>query len=104
MIMLRNKYKKEKENLIKELVDKDAHTIVMNVVLKGTSKVKAHFIYEVTYLDNGVEKEVPVIAEDMCSAIAKIKPYVNKDISESQAQFYIGGEDTLISRLKGQKN
>lgn len=100
--MLRNKYKKEKDNLIKELQEKEATTIMMSIVLKGTSKVKAHFIYECTYLDNGEEKEVPVIAEDMCSAVNKIKPYINKDISANQAQFYIGGEDTLISRLKKQ--
>jgi len=30
--------------------------------------------------------------------VAKIKPYVNKNISENKTLFFIGGEDSLISR------
>ena len=82
--MLRSKYKKEKKSLISELNEKNISTVMMSVVLKGTSKVKSHFIYECTYLDEDVEKVVPVIAEDMCSAVAKIKPYINKNISENK--------------------
>ena len=96
--MLRSKYKKEKKSLISEITEKNISTIMMSIVLKGTSKVKSHFIYECTYLDEGIEKIVPVIAEDMCSAVAKIKPYVNKNISENKTLFFIGGEDSLISR------
>ena len=84
--MLRSKYKKEKKLLIDELTEKNISTIMTSIILKGTSKVKSHFIYECTYLDESVEKIVPVIAEDMCSAVAKIKPYVNKNISENCRQ------------------
>lgn len=98
--MLRSKYKKEKNKLLGELLKKGSCTIMMSIILKGTSKVKDHFIYECTYLDQGEEKQLAVIAEDMCKAVDKIRPLVNKDISENKAQIFLGGEDTLISRLE----
>ena len=102
--MLRSKYKKEKEVLLKELLNKGSCTIMLSIVLKGTSKVKNHFIYQCTYLDQGEEKELAVIAEDMCKAVDKIRPLVNKDISDSQAQFIVGSEDVVLSRMKQNQN
>tara|TARA_R100000742_G_C4202146_1_gene30928 strand:- start:41 stop:343 length:303 start_codon:yes stop_codon:yes gene_type:complete len=98
--MLKSKYRKEKEALLQDLLNKGSCTIMLQIILKGTSKVKNHFIYECTYLDQGEEKELFVIAEDMCRAVEKIKPLVNKDISDSQAQFIVGSEDVVLSRLK----
>ena len=98
--MLRSKYKKEKENLIKGLLNRGSCTIMLSINLKGTSKVKDHFIYECVYLDQGKEKEISVIAEDMCRAVDKIKPLINQNISENRAQFIVGSEDVLLSRLK----
>ena len=98
--MLKSKYKKEKEALIQSLLNKGSCTIMLSINLKGTSKVKDHFIYECVYLDQGKEKELFVIAEDMCRAVEKIKLLVNKDISDSQAQFIVGSEDVVLSRLK----
>jgi hypothetical protein len=98
--MLRNKYKKEKENLIKGLLNRGSCTIMLSIVLKGTSKVKDQCIYECIYLDQGVEKEIFVIAEDMCKAVDKIRPLINQNISENRAQFMVGSEDVLLSRLK----
>lgn len=102
--MLRSKYKKEKEVLLKELLNKGSCTIMLSIILKGTSKVKDHFIYQCTYLDQGEEKELAVIAEDMCKAVDKIRPLVNKDISDSQAQFIVGSEDVVLSRMKQNPN
>lgn len=98
--MLRNKYKKEKENLIKGLLNIGSCTMMLSIILKGTSKVKDHFIYECIYLDQGIEKEISVIAEDMCKAVDKIRPLINQNISENRAQFMVGSEDVLLSRLK----
>ena len=69
--MLRSKYKKEKEVLLKELLNKGDCTIMLSITLKGTSKVKNHFIYECIYLDHGEEKQLAIIAEDMCKAVDK---------------------------------
>jgi hypothetical protein len=102
--MLRSKYKKEKEVLLKELLNKGSCTIMLSIILKGTSKVKDHFIYQCTYLDQGEEKELAVIAENMCKAVDKIRPLVNKDISDSQAQFIVGSEDVVLSRMKQNPN
>ena len=97
--MLRSKYKKEKENLLKELSNKSSNTIMLSVILKGTSKVKDHFIYECVYLDEGKEKQLAVIAENMIKAVDKIRPLVNKNISDHKAQFIVGAdEDVVLSR------
>lgn len=102
--MLRSKYKKEKEVLLKELLNKGDCTIMLSITLKGTSKVKNHFIYECIYLDQGEEKQLAIIAEDMCKAVDKIRPLVNKNISDSQAQFIVGSEDVVLSRMKQNPN
>ncbi|MBL20194.1 MAG: hypothetical protein CMC82_10330 [Flavobacteriaceae bacterium] len=102
--MLRSKYKKEKENLLKELSNKSSNTIMLSIILKGTSKVKDHFIYECIYLDEGEEKQLAVIAENMISAVEKIKPLVNKNISGHRAQFIVGADDDVIlSRIIHEK-
>ena len=98
--MLKSKYKKEKQDLIHGLLNRGSCTIMLSINLKGTSKVKDHFIYECIYLDQGEEKELFVIAEDMCRAVEKIKPLINQDIPASQAQFIVGNEEALLSRLK----
>ena len=98
--MLKSKYRKEKEVLLKDLLNRGSCTIMLSINLKGTSKVKDHFIYECVYLDQGEEKELFVIAEDMCRAVDKIRPLINKDISANQAQFIVGSEEVLLSRLK----
>jgi len=98
--MLRSKYKKEKEILIKGLLNRGSCTMMLSINLKGTSKVKDHFIYECVYLDQGEEKEISVIAEDMCKAVDKIRPLINQNISENKAQFMVGSEEVLLSRLK----
>lgn len=102
--MLRSKYKKEKENLLKELLNKSSNTIMLSIILKGTSKVKDYFIYECIYLDEGEEKQLAVIAENMISAVDKIKPLVNKNISDHRAQFIVGADDDVIlSRIIHEK-
>ena len=98
--MLRKKYKKEKEVLLKDLLNKGSCTIMLSINLKGTSKVKDHFIYECIYLDQGKEKEIFVIEKDMCKAVDKIRPLINQNISENKAQFIVGSEEVLLSRLK----
>ena len=98
--MLKSKYKKEKQNLIQSLLNKGSCTIMLFINLKGTSKVKDHYIYECIYLDQGEEKELFVIAEDMCKAVDKIKPLINQNISANQAQFMVGTEKVLLSKLK----
>jgi hypothetical protein len=98
--MLRSKYRKEKESLIKGLLNRGDCTMMLSINLKGTSKVKDHFIYQCVYLDQGEEKEIFVIEKDMCKAVDKIRPLINQNISENKAQFIVGSEEVLLSRLK----
>ena len=98
--MLKSKYKKEKESLIKSLLNRGDCTMMLSIILKGTSKVKDHFIYQCVYLDQGEEKEIFVIEKDMCKAVDKIRPLINQNISENKAQFIVGSEEVLLSRLK----
>ena len=98
--MLKSKYKKEKESLIKCLLNRGDCTIMLSIILKGTSKVKDYFIYQCVYLDQGEEKEIFVIEKDMCKAVDKIRPLINQNISENKAQFIVGSEEVLLSRLK----
>ena len=84
----------------KGLLNRGSCTMMLSINLKGTSKVKDHFIYECVYLDQGEEKEISIIAEDMCKAVDKIRPLINQNISENKAQFMVGSEEVLLSRLK----
>lgn len=99
--MIRSKYKKKKEELIKDIIKSETQTCILKIELKAASKITNHFIYEVCYLDQGSVKSIPVVAENVYDIIRIIKPYVNKGISEQRTSFEIGmTEEVLISRKK----
>jgi hypothetical protein len=91
--MIRKKYKKEKNDLIKELKSKDSKvTKVISVELLDKSKVKDNYIYECAYLDCGELKVVSIIAIDVTQALAKLEPYVNLGIPPQTLKYMIGNE------------
>jgi len=90
--MIKSKYLKEHSQLIESLKDHSRVTFVMEIKLIGTSKLRDHLIYECKYLDNGVLKEVPIVAIDMTQALAKLNPYVNSGISEQTLGIMLGNE------------
>ena len=70
--MIKRKYLKEHNELIESLKD--------------------HLIYECRYLDNGILKEVPIVALDMTQALAKLDPYVDSGIPEQTLGIMLGNE------------
>ena len=66
----------------------------------ATSKIKDHFIYEVTYLDDGELKTVPIVSTSILGVIDVLSPYVNKGLSEQKVSFLAGSEDVVASRIK----
>lgn len=99
--MLRKKYKKRNDELIKDVIKAGTKTCILRTQLTAVSKVEGYFIYEVCYLDQSVVKTIPIIARNITEILETIEPYVNKGISEQQTSFDIGGsEKVFISRIK----
>jgi polyribonucleotide nucleotidyltransferase len=90
--MLRKKYKKEKDALIHDLVNKGRKTAILSIELKGSSKVENHMIYEVTFIDNCVPKTIPIVAIDVTQALGKLEPHLNIGIPEPTLKWMLGSE------------
>jgi len=90
--MIKKKYKKEKKDLIKSLQNMGRNIAVLEIKLVSTSKVKDNLIYECTYLDKGDIKNVPIVAQDVTQALAKLEQFTNSGIPESVLQYMLGSE------------
>jgi len=94
-MILRKKYRQLRKDLIKDLVSKDNPTAILAIELKGVSKIQGHYIYEVNFLDNGVEKTIPVIAIDISQVLAKLEPHVNLGIPATTMKWMLGSERNI---------
>ena len=90
--MIKKKYKKENSELIKSIQDMGRDIAVLEIKLVGTSKVKDNLIYECTYTDKGDIKNVPVIAQDVTQALAKLEQFTHSGIPEPVLQYMLGSE------------
>jgi len=90
--MIKKKYKKENSELIKSIQDMGRDIAVLEIKLVGTSKVKDNLIYECTYTDKGDIKNVPIIAQDVTQALAKLEQFTHSGIPESVLQYMLGNE------------
>ena len=90
--MIKKKYKKEKQDLIKSLENMGRDLAILEIKLVSTSKVKGNLIYECTYVDKGDIKNVPIIAQDVTQALAKLDQYTNLGIPETVLQYMLGNE------------
>jgi len=90
--MIKKKYKKEKSELIKSIQDMGRNIAVLEIKLVGTSKVKDNLIYECTYTDKGDIKNVPIVAQDVTQALAKLEQFTHSGIPESVLQYMLGSE------------
>jgi len=90
--MIKKKYKKENSELIKSLQDMGRDIAMLEIKLIGTSKVKDNLIYECTYTDKGDIKNVPVIAQDVTQALAKLEQFTHSGIPEPVLQYMLGSE------------
>ena len=90
--MIKKKYKKEKQDLIKSLENMGRDLAILEIKLVSTSKVKGNLIYECTYVDKGDVKNVPIIAQDVTQALAKLDQYTSLGIPETVLQYMLGNE------------
>jgi len=90
--MIKKKYKKENSELIKSIQNMGRDIAVLEIKLVGTSKVKDNLIYECTYTDKGNIKNVPIIAQDVTQALAKLEQFTHSGIPESVLQYMLGSE------------
>jgi chemotaxis receptor (MCP) glutamine deamidase CheD len=90
--MIKKKYKKENSELIKSIQDMGRDIAVLEIKLIGTSKVKNNLIYECTYTDKGNIKNIPIIAQDVTQALAKLEQFTHSGIPESVLQYMLGNE------------
>lgn len=104
-MFLRKKYKKCGEDVAKSVLETGTKTCCLKIELTATSKIDGYFIYEVCYLDQGILKQVPIIARNIIDIVDNIEPYINKGISEQKVSFAIGSnEDVLLSRIKSKSH
>ena len=90
--MIKKKYKKEKKDLIKSLQDMKRDIAILEIKLVSTSKVKNNLIYECTYLDKDDIKNVPIVAQDVTQALAKLGQFTHSGIPEPVLQYMLGSE------------
>jgi hypothetical protein len=90
--MLKKKYRRRNDDLIHSLNSIKRQTVVLSIEVVETSKIKDHLIYECDYLDNGTQKQVNIIAQDITEAMQKLEPYVGVGIPEPTANLILGSQ------------
>lgn len=89
---IRKKYKQEDQELAASLQEININTAILEIKLLGLSKIKDNLLYECRYVDRGTIKTVPIIAQDVTQAIAKLDPYVESSIPENVLKIMLGTE------------
>jgi len=92
MSRLKSKYQREESELIDSLIRKNKRTFIIQIQLVETSKIKDHLIYDCIYVDDGVKKQVNIIAMDINDAVSKIEKVVNCCVPEATANVMLGSE------------
>mgnify|MGYP003124438103 FL=1 len=90
--MIKNKYKKEKKDLLNSLEGMGRKIAVLEIKLVSTSKVKDNLIYECTYVENKDVITISIIAQDVTQALAKLDQYTHSGISPTVLQYMLGSE------------
>ena len=92
MAKLKNKYKREEEELIDSMLKSGNKTFITRIELIETSKIKEHQIYECRYVDNGTKKQVNIIAHDVTDAVSKLEAMVGFGLPQQAANYMLGSE------------
>ena len=86
-MFLKNKYKQSKQDVIDDIKSSGVDTCILKINLKATSKIKDHFIYEVTYLDDGELKTVPIVSTSILGVIDVCRHMLTKDYQNKKLVF-----------------
>jgi hypothetical protein len=97
--LLKKKYRREKDELVKALFKDGRRTVVLCIEVLETSKLKGYLIYECTYLDNGKEKVINIIAQDITDAMSKLDGMVDSGIPQQTANLILGSESFAQNKL-----
>jgi hypothetical protein len=92
MSIIKKKYKKTPGDLIQTLIKSSRKTTILSIDMVNTSKVQGCLIYDCVYLDNGIVKNISIIAEDITAAMIKLEPYIEKSIPAMTVSYLIGSE------------
>ena len=92
MSKLKSKYKRGDGELIDSMLKSGNRTFITRIQLIETSKSKGHQIYECRYVDNGSQKQVNIIANDVSDAVAKVEAIVGFGMPKQAANLLLGSE------------
>jgi hypothetical protein len=92
MSKLKSKYKREDKELIDSMLKSGNRTFITRIQLIETSKIKGHQIYECRYVDNGSQKQVNIIANDVSDAVGKLEAIVGFGMPQQAANLVLGSE------------
>ena len=92
MDKLKSKYKREQFELIKTLVENDRSTVVLELKVLETSKIREHLIYQCIYLHAGKLCETHIIAKDIIDAMHRLEPYISSGTPEAAINYLLGKE------------
>ena len=92
MSKLKSKYKRGDGELIDSMLKSGNRTFITRIQLIETSKIKGHQIYECRYVDNGSQKQVNIIANDVSGAVAKLEAIVGFGMPQQAANLLLGSE------------
>ena len=92
MTHLKSKYQREETQLIGSLIKKGKRTFITQIQLVETSKIKDHQIYDCVYVDDGIKKQIHIIATDINHVVSKLEQVVNCCVPAATANVMLGSE------------
>ena len=98
MAKLKNKYKREEQELIDSMLKSGNKTFITRIELVETSKIKEHQIYECRYVDNGTKKQVNIIAVDITDAVRKLEGLCGFGLPQQAANLMLGSKNFNLDK------
>ena len=95
---LKSKYKRGQSELIDTLLENGRKTVVLEVKVLETSRIKEHLIYECVYLHSGKLKSTQIIAKDITDAMSRLEPFINAGTSASVVNYILKNENYKLDK------
>ena len=78
-------------------VARERESAIMSIDVMGVSKKMAgHLLYEVTILDAGHRKVIPVVAVDVAQVVANLDEHIILNIPEATLSWMLGNERNIL--------
>ena len=92
---LKSKYKRGQSELVDTLLENGRTTVVLEINVLTTSKIKEHLIYECIYLHNSRLKTTQIIARDITDAMSRLEPFIKSGASSSVINYVLNNENII---------